>query len=74
MFKKQKGHASLGVLYLSLWVFGLIGWGMNLYKLFSADFEAPYKTEIIRTVAVPVFFVGAIAGYMHIGEEEKSSD
>ena len=50
-----------------------IGWGMNLYKLAEADFEAPYKTEIVRTIGlVPV--VGAFTGYMAIGEENNANN
>lgn len=56
------------VLVIALWV----GWGMNIYKLLKCDFEAPYKTEIIRTIGI-VPFVGAFTGYMDIGEEENKN-
>jgi len=49
---------------------GGYGWVNNLIKLASADFEAPYKTEVVRAVGlIPV--VGAITGYMTIGEENN---
>lgn len=77
MIKKQKGFTLVElfwVFYALLWVLGIIGWGMNVYKFCTADFEAPYKTEIIRVVGIPVFFIGGITGYMDIGEENKEND
>ena len=44
------------------------GWAMNVFKLVNSDFEAPYKTEIIRSVSL-IPPVGAITGWMDIGEE-----
>lgn len=76
MLKKQKGSVEgwFGLIYLLLWAACAIGWGVNIYKLCVADFEAPYKTEIIRGIGIPVFFVGGIVGYMDIGEENESKD
>ncbi len=53
-------------------VVGLIavGWGMNLVKLVQLDFESPYKAEVIRTIGI-VPIIGAITGYMTIGEENN---
>jgi Na+/glutamate symporter len=48
----------------------LVGWIMNLVKLCKCDFKAPYKTEIIRGIAIPVFPMGAVVGFISIGEEE----
>jgi hypothetical protein len=48
-----------------------IGWSMNLYKLTQADFEAPYKTEIIR-VAGLFPLIGMVTGHMTIGEENDA--
>jgi len=39
-------------LALIVWIFG--SWGTNLYKLVKADWEAPYKEEVIRCIGVPV--------------------
>lgn len=47
------------------------GWGMNIYKLVKCDFETPYKTEIIRGIAI-IPPVGAVAGWMDIGEENNN--
>jgi hypothetical protein len=57
---------------LALALLGPIGYVKNIMKFASCDFEAPYKTEIIRGVGiVPLFFVGVITGYMTIGEEKE---
>lgn len=42
---------------------------LNIYKFAVADFEAPYKTEIIRGVSIAIPVVAIIIGYMDIGEE-----
>ena len=42
---------------------------MNIIKLSEADFEAPYKTEVIRTVGI-LPPVGAIVGYFDIGKND----
>ena len=52
-------------------VTGVIGWGLNVYKLTQLDFEPSYKAEIIRTVGIPIPIIGAIVGWMDIGEETE---
>lgn len=47
-----------------------VGYVSNIYKLVSSDFEAPYKSEIIRGIGIPVAIVGMIVGYMDIGDEK----
>ena len=42
----------------------LVGYTMNIVKLIGCDFEAPYKSETIRSVGVLVPFVGVVTGYM----------
>jgi len=68
--KNQQGltlGSLLAIMFFSSILIGS-GWVLNIYKLASADFEAPYKTEIIRTVGIfpPV---GMVVGWMDIGEE-----
>ena len=41
---------------------------MNVYKLVKLDFASPYKSEVIRLIGL-VPPVGAIVGYLTIGEE-----
>ncbi|MFA7287372.1 MAG: hypothetical protein WC055_00685 [Melioribacteraceae bacterium] len=58
------------ILIIAIIVIGFIGWCQNISKLIDCDFESPYKTEVIRTVSL-VPMIGAITGYMTIGEENK---
>lgn len=45
------------------------GWIMNIVKFASCDFDPVNKTEIVRGVCIFVAPVGAVIGYMDIGEE-----
>ena len=49
-----------------------IGWCMNIYKVCTADWEAPYKNEGIRVVGAIIVPIGGIIGYVNIddGAEE----
>lgn len=44
------------------------GWTINIVKLFGCDFEEPYKAEAIRIVGVVVPPVGAVTGFLDLGE------
>jgi len=59
--------AVIAVILSALFV---VGYVLNIVKLLNADFEAPYKTEVIRSIGV-VPFIGGIIGWMDIGEENK---
>ena len=48
-----------------------IGWCMNLYKVCTADWEAPYKNEVIRVVGAVVAPVGGVVGYFSIDDTPK---
>ena len=52
---------------------GLIGWGMNIYKLTQCDFKEPYKAEILRSVGL-VPFVGAFMGYFPFKDEAPKTN
>lgn len=71
--KNNKGFTIIELVFvlaiIALVLLGPVGWIKNLSKLANCDFEAPYKTEVIRAVGVPIVPVGVIAGYMDIGEE-----
>jgi len=59
------------ILIIAVMILSIIGWVKNISKLIDCDFEAPYKTEVIRTVSlIPI--VGGVTGWMTIGEENKS--
>ena len=63
---------------MKMWQFAVIvvavvaiigtGWVKNIIKLTDCDFESPYKTEVIRVVGI-IPPVGAVVGWMDIGEE-----
>lgn len=71
-------HKSLYVSMLQkltkLWVVIVIvlaiGWIKNVIKLIDADFEAPCKTEVVRTISL-IPPIGGFTGWMDIGEENE---
>ena len=68
-YRRDQLMAVIGIgIWLALVVFIVGGWGQNLYKLCKSDFESPYKTEIIRGIGI-IPPVGAVVGWMDIGEE-----
>lgn len=61
------------VLYISIWLVAIclfVGWVKNIVSFVGSDFEAPYKSEIVRAVGIPIAPMGGIIGYMTIGDEE----
>ena len=58
-----------GNIAILIWLIIIFGWMRNIYKLAQCDFDVPLKTEVIRSVGIVVFPLGAIFGYMDIGEE-----
>ena len=49
-------------------VAGMIGWGMNIYKLATeCDFVAPYKCEVVRVIGL-VPPIGAVVGWIDLGK------
>jgi len=58
-----------GYIIILIWLMIIFGWFRNIYKLTQCDFDVPLKTEVIRSVGIVVFPLGAIFGYMNIGEE-----
>lgn len=58
-----------GYILILIWLVIIFGWFRNVYKLTQCDFDVPLKTEVIRSVGIVVFPLGAIFGYMNIGEE-----
>jgi hypothetical protein len=58
-----------GYIAILIWLIIIFGWFRNVYKLTQCDFDVPLKTEVIRSVGIVVFPLGAIFGYMDIGEE-----
>lgn len=54
------------VILYSVIILAVIGWGMNVYKFATANFEPSYKNEVIRGVGIFIPPVGAICGYIDI--------
>lgn len=68
--KKQKGYTSLELIRVVVMIVCLFGWGLNIKKFISSDFDESYKEEIIRGIGIPVAPVGIIVGFMTIGYEK----
>jgi hypothetical protein len=58
-----------GYIVLFIWLIIIFGWFRNIYKLTQCDFDVPLKTEVIRSIGIVIFPIGAIIGYMDIGKE-----
>lgn len=56
------------IAWFFIWLFGVIGYGKNIYNLTQCDFNAPYKAEVLRIIGIPVAPVGAILGYIKIND------
>lgn len=69
MKTEVKGAIIGTLLMFSIWAFGIIGWGMNIYKLTKCDFKPSVKAEFIRALGIVVPPVGAIAGYLTIEDK-----
>jgi hypothetical protein len=74
MQSQQKGftviEALIGFLFICFVPFCFCGYIMNIVKLTRCDFEAPYKSEIIRTIGL-VPPIGIVVGYCSITDKKK---
>lgn len=61
---KHLNYFPLVIMFVA--VLGIVRWVANIVKLVDCDFVAPYKCEVIRSVGVPVFPLGAIIGYIEL--------
>lgn len=60
---------ALCILFIILMgIAAVVGWGTNIYKFASADFQAPYKNEILRGIGIPFTPLGVVLGYLHIDD------
>lgn len=71
---RLKNARNLISIFYLLYFLGVIGCVMNIYKLVTSDFEEPYKSEIVRGIGIPVFIVGAVIGWMDIGDEGENNE
>lgn len=56
------------ILIVAMYIAGVIGWGMNIYKFLGTDFKCPCKAEIVRGVGIALVPFGSIMGYMDIDD------
>tara|TARA_R110000737_G_C14541157_1_gene479044 strand:+ start:1009 stop:1203 length:195 start_codon:yes stop_codon:yes gene_type:complete len=61
----EKIKLAWGGFLLLLIFLGGAGWVLNLFALFSCDFEGPWKSEILRGVGVFIAPIGAVAGWFN---------
>lgn len=54
---------ALFILYSLTWLASLYGWIANIVSLFGLWAEPINGEFVLRLVGVPLFFIGAIAGY-----------
>lgn len=57
-------------LFIILFLAAAFGWVANIVKFAKLDFEAPYKSEVIRGISIPAWPVGSVIGFIKIGEEK----
>ena len=69
--KNQKGSALAGLIVAVIVIAVAVGWVRNAYKFATADFESPYKAEVIRGVSIFVFPVAVVVGWVTFEEEES---
>lgn len=58
------------IVFTAIYLIGGLGWGLNLYKFFSSDFEKPYREEILRGAGLVLAPFGAVLGYMELNSGE----
>lgn len=64
---RRKGNKMKGIsvlLVFCLLVLIATGYVKNIIKLCKADFNPPYKEEIIRGAGIPLAPVGVVVGYI----------
>ncbi len=62
----------LVLVILLVGIFGVIGYITNIVRFCGCDFEAPWRTEIIRGVGIFVPPLGAVLGFITIEDGPKT--
>lgn len=66
--KDGESNMKIGGLFIVIfWIAAISGY-FNIYKATQCDYVAPYKCEAVRIVGVFAPPVGAIAGYLDLGQ------
>jgi len=63
----RKGFTMMEIIVGGIVIVCTIGYVMNIVKLVSCDFKAPYKAEIIHGAGL-VTGLGTITGYLNVGK------
>lgn len=64
--KNQKGFGTaLYVAIIAAWLIGVIGWGVNIYKLITIDMPLGEfgAMEIMRIIGIFIAPLGAVLGF-----------
>lgn len=54
------------IIFLILFVWGYL---LNIGKLVTSDFKAPYAPEALRVIGIPIVPIGAILGYVNMEDD-----
>ncbi len=74
MSKTKKSQlGSVGVLALVWIVWLVVSWGVNFSKFIDADFEAPYKKEVVHGLGI-VPFIALVTCWIDIEDGKKDDD
>ena len=70
MLKNNRGDSLVAALiYLLVFLFGVVGWIRNIVGFVQCDFKEPYKAEIIRGIGIPCVPMGVVCGFVEIKDE-----
>lgn len=60
---KQKGFTSVELMVVVIWLAGVVGWCLNIYKIIGSDFGMLTGMLVARIIGVFVAPLGAILGF-----------
>ena len=65
--RNQKGFTLFELIWAAVVILGIVGWVMNLAKVFSI-ITCPITLEtVLRVIFIFFFPIGAVAGYFPVG-------
>ena len=67
----KNSSTSINIIGLIIIVFCFTGWVKNIIKLSECDFEPSYRSEVLRTIGIPVAPMGIVIGYMDLIDEKQ---
>lgn len=60
------------LLWITIVIGGIVGWGINIVRFCQSDFEPLYEREIVRGIGIVIPVVGAVAGYCDIEDTKPT--